>query len=887
MRGPLTPEELMTRTSFPLVALVLLGCPGGGDGTSKDTDSGSSGACEVSAAACDEDGDGFRPSDGDCDDGDSTVNPGASEVCDNLDNDCDGTIDEDVASTFYMDYDQDGFGNPDRTESACEVPDGYVTNGNDCDDEQPRAYPGNPEVCDGIDNNCDGTIDENVTDTYYADADSDGYGDAGAPEEACEEPEGFVTDNTDCDDSTNKSYPGNSEVCDTLDNDCDGSVDEGVTTSYYADIDDDGYGDASFSQQACALPTGYAENADDCDDRDDEVFPGATEYCDGEDDNCDGDIDEESAADATTWYADTDGDGYGDPSVTDVECYAPVGYVADDTDCDDSRAATNPAATEYCNGRDDNCNGTTDEDTAADALTWYLDADTDGFGNASVTDLACTQPSGYVTDDTDCDDGDRSSYPGGTEVCDGADNDCNGTVDDNPIDGNTYYADDDGDSFGDPSSTDSECSQPSGYVENSYDCDDTDAGEPVVADAYGGSSTGNGSAANPYSSLQDAVDDAWSCVIAYSGTYTEAIDLDGKSLDLWGVEGSELTTIDAALTPCDYTNPYDCSSALTIASGTSASPYVHGFTISGGTGGVDVTTSSAACADSSASHNGTTTCTVYTFTYCGGGVYVAGDDPVLDDVILYNNSLPDFDQVVVGSYEQWWLYSYGGGICVSDGNVTMDSVWMVTNDADAGGGLYVGATANVEFEHGVVAENNATDGGGIMVSGGTFSGTNAVVACNEATTDGGGVFGDDTAAMFLENMSLYGNESDTSGTARGADAWVPSTATFWMVNSIVENDVDTALMYGDGSATLEYNNVYNDSAVGTNYGGSWSAGSGSISAGGNFTRARCDGNPYNDDWTLDSYSSSVDAGDADSAYNDADGSRNDQGAYGGPGGGGW
>ncbi len=530
---------------------------------------------------------------------------------------------------------------------------------------------------------------------------------------------------------------------------------------------------------------------------------------------------------------------------------------------------------------------TTDEDSAVDALTWYLDADADGYGNNTVTSLACSQPSGYVGNDDDCDDGDRSSYPGGTEVCDGADNDCDGTVDDNPVDGTTYYADDDGDTFGDPADTVSECSVPSAYVENGYDCDDGDAGEPVVADAYGGSSAGNGSASNPYSSLQDAIDDAWQCVLAYSGTYTEAIDLDGKSLDLWGVEGSELTTIDAALTPCDYSNPYDCQSALTIASGTGASPTIRGFTISGGTGGVSVSTSTDTCADSTASHNGTDTCTVYTFTYCGGGVYVAGDDPVLSDVILYNNSLPDFDQVVVGSYEQWWLYSYGGGLCVSDGNATLEGVWMVNNDADAGGGLYVGSTGNVEYSYGIIGENDATDGGGVAVAGGTFSATNAVVACNEATTDGGGFFAEDSAAMFFENVSVYGNESSTSGSARGADAWIPSTATFWMINSVVENDVDVALLYGDGSATLQYNNVYNDSAVGSNYGGSWSAGVGSISAGGNFARARCDGNPYNDTWTLDSYSSAVDAGDSDAAYNDPDGSRNDMGAYGGPGGGGW
>jgi hypothetical protein len=129
-----------------------------------------------------------------------------------------------------------------------------------------------------------------------------------------------------------------------------------------------------------------------------------------------------------TWYADTDGDTYGDPAVTTPACTLPADYVADAEDCDDSDPDTNPGALEYCGGADENCDGATDEDSAADASTWYEDADSDGFGAPDSTRVQCTQPTGYLADATDCLDTDLSVNPDGTEVCDDQlDNDCDGT----------------------------------------------------------------------------------------------------------------------------------------------------------------------------------------------------------------------------------------------------------------------------------------------------------------------------------------------------------------------------------------------------------------------------------------------------------------------------
>ena len=335
--------------------------------------------------------------------------------------------------------------------SCDEDGDGYdatgACGGTDCDDTDASVNPGATEECDGIDNDCDGTVDEDDAvdaSTWYADTDTDGYGDASSSDIACDQPSGYVADNTDCDDTVATTYPGATEYCDGADNDCDGAIDEDDAvdvSTWYADTDTDGYGDASSSDIDCDQPSGYVADNTDCDDTVATTYPGADEYCNGVDDDCDGTIDEDTAVDAAVWYADADTDGYGDAAVTDTECSQPSGYVADNTDCDDTVATTYPGADEYCNGVDDDCDGTIDEDSALDVLTWYRDADTDGYGDASSSDEECDQPSGYVADNTDCDDTDADTYPGAPEVpYDGIDQDCDG-ADECDTDDDGYDAD--------------------------------------------------------------------------------------------------------------------------------------------------------------------------------------------------------------------------------------------------------------------------------------------------------------------------------------------------------------------------------------------------------------------------------------------------------------
>lgn len=190
---------------------------------------------------------------------------------------------------YYADVDGDGFGDPAVSTYACSAPIGYVSDNTDCNDANNTIYPGATEICDGLDNNCNGSTDEGLLNTYYADADADGFGNPAVTTVACSPPPGYVANNTDCNDGNNTVYPGAPELCDGLDNNCNGSTDEGVLTTYYADTDGDTYGDPLNSTQACSPPPGYVSNNTDCNDSNNSIYPGAFEICgNGIDEDCDG-----------------------------------------------------------------------------------------------------------------------------------------------------------------------------------------------------------------------------------------------------------------------------------------------------------------------------------------------------------------------------------------------------------------------------------------------------------------------------------------------------------------------------------------------------------------------------------------------------------------------
>jgi len=121
----------------------------------------------------------------------------------------------------------------------------------------------------------------------FDDADGDGFGDAATARCVAEAPSGAVENGDDCDDNDGATFPDAEELCDGLDNDCDGVADDGVLSTFYADTDGDGHGGERYTAEACAAPDGYVGVGDDCDDEDENVHPGAAELCDGVQNDCD------------------------------------------------------------------------------------------------------------------------------------------------------------------------------------------------------------------------------------------------------------------------------------------------------------------------------------------------------------------------------------------------------------------------------------------------------------------------------------------------------------------------------------------------------------------------------------------------------------------------
>lgn len=407
-----------------------------------DSDQDGFGVDGVSRCLCSPQGAYWATVGGDCSDQDAAVHPGAPEICNGKDDDCNGVVDDDGAggcTPFFADVDQDGWGTEDSTLCTCvgSAPYTAIKSG-DCDDGDAQIHPGHAEVCNGKDDDCDAQIDEGTAvgcTPYYKDADLDGYGISAQLICLCAPLDTYsATVGGDCDDKQPTIHPNATETCNGQDDNCNQKVDEPGAlgcTEYYKDSDQDGFGQSE-KVCLCGSVSPYSVLiSGDCNDGNPAQNPLADEVCNGVDDDCDGALDEAGATGCSVFYADMDTDGWGNGTSSLCSCGPEDEFAAKKVgDCDDQDSSVHPGVDEVCNGMDDDCDGDVDEEGALLCESYYVDLDGDGTGVSDTKSCLCAGvQQGVTTSPGDCDDANPAVFPGAFETCNATDDNCDGATD--------------------------------------------------------------------------------------------------------------------------------------------------------------------------------------------------------------------------------------------------------------------------------------------------------------------------------------------------------------------------------------------------------------------------------------------------------------------------